>query len=64
MIYLRNFSFPDEEVENDFFMREKRTCFVSSDDVFDYILNVRNLNEGIDRKREDLFSEYFEARHS
>jgi predicted ATPase len=31
---------------------------ITSDDVFDYMLNIRNLNESIDNKREDLFSEY------
>ncbi len=37
---------------------------ITSDDVFDYMLNIRNLNEGIDLKREDLFQEYLEAKYS
>ena len=37
---------------------------VTSDDVFDYMLNIRSLNEGIDRKKELLFAEHEEARHS
>src|SRR5699024_113931 len=37
---------------------------ITSDDVFDYILNVRSLNDGIDSKREDLFEEYLEVKHS
>ncbi|WLR42034.1 AAA family ATPase [Bacillus carboniphilus] len=37
---------------------------ITSDDVFDYMLNIRNLNEGIDQKREQLFEEYLEAKHS
>lgn len=37
---------------------------VTSDDVFDYILNVRSLNEGIDRQKELLFDEHTQARHS
>ena len=37
---------------------------ITSDDVFDYILNVRTLNEGIDLKREDLFEEYLDAKYS
>lgn len=37
---------------------------VTSDDVFDYMLNIRNLNEGIDQKREELFEEYLEAKYS
>ena len=37
---------------------------VSSDDVFDYMLSIRAVNEGIDAKREELFDEYFERRRS
>ncbi len=37
---------------------------VTSDDVFDYMLDIRSLNEGIDRKKELLFDEHYEARHS
>lgn len=37
---------------------------VTSDDVFDYMLSIRSLNEGIDRKKELLFDEHYDARHS
>lgn len=37
---------------------------VTSDDVFDYMLNIRNLNQGIDLKREDVFKEYLESKHA
>ncbi len=37
---------------------------ITSDDVFDYMLNIRNLNEGIDLKREDLFEEYLDSKYS
>ena len=37
---------------------------ITSDDVFDYLLNIRSLNEGVDRKREGLFDEYTEAKHA
>ncbi len=37
---------------------------VTSDDVFDYMLDIRSLNEGIDRKKETLYEDHFEARHS
>ncbi|BCN30758.1 AAA family ATPase [Anaeromicropila herbilytica] len=37
---------------------------ITSDDVFDYMLNIRNLNEGIDEKREDIFKEYLDAKYS
>jgi len=31
---------------------------ITSDDVFDFLLNIRSLNEGVDRRREELFDEY------
>jgi predicted ATPase len=37
---------------------------ITSDDVFDYMLNIRNLNQGIDIKREELFDEYLDAKYS
>ncbi|MCD2492603.1 AAA family ATPase [Lacrimispora sp. NSJ-141] len=37
---------------------------ITSDDVFDYMLNIRNLNEGIHQKREDLFKEYLESKYA
>ena len=37
---------------------------ITSDDVFDYMLDIRNLNEGIDRKREEVFVEYLDAKYS
>lgn len=37
---------------------------ITSDDVFDYILNIRHLNSGIDYKRETLFDEYLDAKYS
>jgi len=143
MVYLSVFTFPDGDMEFDFFSNEKRTCFdsiypfkilsrqgferidfdtitilyggngsgkstalnviaektgisrdsiynkssfypdyvnmctlqieedipqnsriITSDDVFDYMLNVRNLNEGIDQRREKLFEEYLDAKYS
>lgn len=32
---------------------------LTSDDVFDYLLNIRYLNEGIDIRREELFEDYY-----
>ena len=40
----------------------KDSRIITSDDVFDYMLNIRNLNEGIDRKREMLFEEYLDTK--
>jgi predicted ATPase len=37
---------------------------ITSDDVFDYILNIRSLNEGIDQRRDALFEEYLDAKYS
>ncbi len=37
---------------------------ITSDDVFDYILDIRTLNNGIDSKREELFEEYTENKYS
>ncbi len=37
---------------------------ITSDDVFDFMLNLRSLNEGIHRKREELFEEYLDAKYS
>lgn len=43
---------------------EETSRIITSDDVFDFILNLRNLNDGIDRKREELFEEYLETKYS
>lgn len=37
---------------------------ITSDDVFNYMLDVRSLNEGIDSRRGDIFEEYLEAKHA
>ena len=37
---------------------------ITSDDVFDYMLDMRTLNEGIDSRREEIFSEYLDAKYS
>ena len=42
----------------------KDSRIITSDDVFDFILNLRSLNDGINQKREDLFEEYLEAKYS
>ena len=42
----------------------KISRIITSDDVFDYMLNIRNMNEGIDIKRERLFDEYLETKYS
>ena len=37
---------------------------ITSDDVFDFMLNLRALNDGVDRKREQAFDEWIENKHS
>ena len=41
-----------------------KSRIITSDDVFDYMLNVRNINEGIDNKREEIFEEYLDNKYS
>ena len=36
---------------------------ITSDGVFDFLLNIRAVNDGIGRRREELFREYSEVRH-
>lgn len=37
---------------------------ITSDDVFDFMLNLRSINNGIDRKREELFEDYLETKYT
>ena len=37
---------------------------ITSDDVFDFMLNLRALNEGVDRKREQVFEEWIENKNA
>ncbi|KTE89557.1 AAA family ATPase [Desulfitobacterium hafniense] len=66
-IYNKSNFFPDYvamcEMQLKVFLPE-HSRIITSDDVFDYMLNIRSLNEGIDRKREQLFDDYLEAKYS
>lgn len=44
-------------------IREK-SRMITSDDVFDYLLDLRYLNDGVDQRREDLLAEYQEERYA
>lgn len=44
--------------------RAENVAILTSDDVFDYMLDVRSLNEGIDAKRETVFEEYMDAKYA
>lgn len=37
---------------------------LTSDDVFDHLLDVRSLNDGVDQKREALFEDYQHIKHT
>lgn len=42
----------------------ERSRIITSDDVFDFMLNLRAVNAGVDEKREELFQEYLDAKYS
>lgn len=42
----------------------ERSRVITSDDVFDFMLNLRAVNDGVDEKREELFQEYLDAKYS
>lgn len=42
----------------------KDSRMITSDDVFDFMLNLRAINDGINIKREELFEEYMDAKYS
>ena len=41
----------------------KESRIITSDDVFDFMLDLRAVNEGVDRRREELFDEYLNAKY-
>ncbi len=59
--YINYVDMCDMELRDDI---TENSRIITSDDVFDYMLNIRNLNEGIDQKREKLFEEYLDAKYS
>ena len=36
----------------------RQSRFIASDDIFDFMLNIRAINEGVDIRRHELFDEY------
>ena len=46
------------------FIKPEHIRCITSDDVFDFMLNLRNLNEGLDANREVLFQEYLNRKYS
>lgn len=41
----------------------KESRIITSDDVFDHMLDLRAVNEGVDRRREELLDEYLDAKY-
>lgn len=41
-----------------------RSRIITSDDVFDFMLDLRCINDGINERREELFEDYLEARYA
>ena len=41
----------------------KGSRIITSDDVFDMMLDIRSINEGIDRRRNELAEDYFRLKH-
>ena len=41
----------------------KNSAVITSDDVFDFMLNLRSLNEGVDRRREELIDVYMSRKY-
>lgn len=42
----------------------KSIKYISSDDVFDYLLDLRAINSSVNRRKEELVSEYFEYKNT
>ena len=43
---------------------QNKSQFLSSDDVFDYIMNARYINKGVDSLRNDISKEYQDLKHN
>ena len=66
-LYNRSNFFEDYTVMCDFEEREKiprGSRIITSDDVFDFMLNLRSINDGINLKREELFQDYLDDKYS
>lgn len=66
-LYNRSDFFEDYTKMCDYEILEKIPAgsrIITSDDVFDFMLNLRSINEGVDRKREELLNDYLDAKYS
>lgn len=66
-LYNKSSFFPDYldycEVDLSFAQPEYKRI-ITSDDVFDYVLTLRSVNEEIDEKREELFDDYLDTKYA
>lgn len=65
-LYNRSNFFEDYIQMCDFRIEEKipkSSAIITSDDVFDFMLNLRSINAGIDKRREELFEEYLDKKY-
>jgi hypothetical protein len=66
-IYNKSSSYPDYvnicgvDIRNEI---SENSRIITSDDVFDYMLEIRYLNEGINQKRDDTCKEYLTAKYA
>lgn len=66
-LYNRSNFFEDYTKMCDFELEQKipkSSRIITSDDVFDFMLNLRSINNGINQKREELFEDYLETKYS
>lgn len=66
-IYNKSSCYPDYVTMCEAVIREsipENSRIITSDDVFDYMLEIRHLNQGIDLKREDTCKEYLDAKYA
>lgn len=54
----------EQRTKNWSFSIQKDSRIITSDDVFDYMLDVRCVNEKVDSRREDMFEEYIDTKYS
>ena len=65
-LYNRSNFFEDYTKMGEFELEQripKNSRIITSDDVFDFMLNLRSHNERIDRRRQELFDEYLDAKY-
>lgn len=66
-LYNRTVFFPDYIKRCSYETQKKipaNSRIITSDDVFDYMLNLRMMNDGISARREELFVDYLDTKYS